>query len=253
MTWPVGLDDLMTQPRPESKIASVRAALIDLDGTLVDTLGDFTVAINAMLADLQLPPVSHQVVEHAVGKGSAHLIDSVLKVALAHANTAQTAIDLVALNQLGWQHYQRHYRAINGQHATVYPGALEGLQQLRSCGLPLACVTNKPTEFAVALLQATQLDGFFSHVFGGDSFPEKKPHPMPLLKACEALGTLPAHTLMVGDSVNDAQSARAAGCPVVLVSYGYNHGVPVDQAQPDALISCLTDLVPLLSCPATRL
>ncbi len=235
----------------------MQAALIDLDGTLVDTLGDFTVAINAMLADLQLPAVTRQVVEHAVGKGSAHLIDTVLKVALTLSDTAQAAIDLVALNQLGWQHYQRHYRAINGQHAPVYPGALEGLRQLQAHGLKLACVTNKPTEFAVVLLQAKALDGFFSHVFGGDSFPEKKPHPMPLLKACEALGSLPTRSLMVGDSRNDAQAARAAGCPVVLVTYGYNHGEPIEAreagAQPDALISCLTDLVSLLSCPTARL
>lgn len=242
---------------PAHTLAPIQAALIDLDGTLVDTLGDFTVAINAMLADLHLPAVSRDVVEHAVGKGSAHLIDSVLKVALALSDTAQAAIDLVALNQLGWQHYQRHYRAVNGQHAQVYPGAAEGLQQLQAGGLKLACVTNKPTEFAAALLKAKQLDGFFSHVFGGDSFTEKKPHPMPLLKACEALGTSPAHTLMVGDSRNDAQAARRAGCPVVLVTYGYNHGVPLEAmdagAQPDALISCLTDLAPLLSCRAALL
>ena len=240
------------------------AAIIDLDGTLVDTMSDFVVALNLMLVDLSLPQVDRAVVEPLVGKGSEHLIRSVLDHVQnrpsAQVEQEQVAIDSGAdatLYAAAWSSYQRHYLAVNGQHAQVYPGAAEGLQQLQAGGLKLACVTNKPTEFAAALLKAKQLDGFFSHVFGGDSFTEKKPHPMPLLKACEALGTSPAHTLMVGDSRNDAQAARRAGCPVVLVTYGYNHGVPLEAmdagAQPDALISCLTDLAPLLSCRAALL
>jgi len=103
----------------------------------------------------------------------------------------------------------------------------------------VACLTNKPTAFARPLLAAKGLDGFFTHVFGGDAFERKKPDPLPLLKTCEALGTAPAHTLMVGDSGNDAQAARAAGCPVVLVRYGYNHGQPVEAAGADALVDRL--------------
>ena len=98
---------------------------------------------------------------------------------------------------------------------------------MRARGLRLACLTNKPGEFARDLLAATGLGGHFEHVFGGDAFARKKPDPLPLLKTCEALDTEPAATLMVGDSRNDAAAARAAGCPVLLVTYGYNHGEPV--------------------------
>jgi phosphoglycolate phosphatase len=218
------------------------AALIDLDGTLIDTLGDFTVALNRMLVDLALPPVDSSAVQVSLGKGSAHLISSILKMALPQASTAQAAIYTVAIEGAAWQHYQRHYLAINGQHAPVYEGVVQGLQQLQARGVRLACVTNKPMAFTVPLLQAKGLSPFFSHVFGGDSFPEKKPHPMPLLKACEALGSTPARTLMVGDSSNDAQAARAAGCPVVLVTYGYNHGLPVREVDADGFVDSLAML-----------
>ena len=95
----------------------------------------------------------------------------------------------------------------------------------------LACLTNKPLAFAQGLLKAKGLDVYFEHVFGGDSFARKKPDPLPLLQTCQALGTLPQNTLMVGDSSNDAQAAHAAGCPVVLVTYGYNHGEPIRAVQ----------------------
>jgi phosphoglycolate phosphatase len=113
---------------------------------------------------------------------------------------------------------------------------------LRDRGWRLACLTNKPGAFALALLQRKGLAGYFSQVFGGDAFERKKPDPLPLRKTCEALGTSPARTLMVGDSSNDAQAARAAGCPVVLVNYGYNHGEPVETAKPDGVIASLDEL-----------
>ncbi len=226
------------------------AAIIDLDGTLVDTLGDFVVALNRMLADLSLSPVERSVVGTRVGKGSEHLIRSVL----AHVLDRPAALDGRAPQVIhkeataaqlfpdAWSSYQRHYLAINGQHASVYPGVLEGLQLLQRQGLKLACLTNKPTAFALPLLKAKGLDGFFSRVFGGDSFERKKPDPLPLLKTCEALGSLPARTLMIGDSSNDAQAARAAGCPVVLVTYGYNHGQPVRGVDADGFVDTLAAL-----------
>ncbi len=115
-----------------------------------------------------------------------------------------------------WAAYQDHYRRVNGQHSAVYPGVFEGLERLRNQGWALACLTNKPTEFAEQLLQAKGLRSKFSVVFGGDAFARKKPDPLPLLKTCEALHAA-AHTLMIGDSSNDARAARAAGCPVWLV------------------------------------
>ncbi|MDW5441521.1 phosphoglycolate phosphatase [Polaromonas sp. SM01] len=226
------------------------AVIVDLDGTMVDTLGDFVVALNGMLTDLSLPPVDRAVVEPLVGKGSEHLIQSVLVYVLnrplAQEERAQSAINLEAnaarLFPTGWASYQRHYLAINGQHAKVYPGVLEGLQQLKAQGLKLACLTNKPTAFALPLLKAKGLDGFFNQVFGGDAFERKKPDPLPLLKTCESLGTTPDRTLMIGDSSNDARAARAAACPVVLVTYGYNHGEPVRAVDADGFVDSLAEL-----------
>lgn len=223
------------------------AAIVDLDGTLVNTMGDFVVALNLMLAELPQrvsgalasPTLDTATVSRLVGKGSEHLVKSVLKLLQAHITSAPSAIDSVATYELAYASYQRYYASINGQHATVYPGAVEGLQGLQRAGLKLACLTNKPLGFANALLKRKGLDGFFSGVFGGDSFERKKPDPLPLLKTCEFLGTQPARTLMIGDSSNDARAARAAGCPVMLVTYGYNHGVPAHTVDADGFLDRL--------------
>jgi len=208
------------------------AAIVDLDGTMVDTVGDFEQALARTLADLGLPPVDRAFIARTVGRGSMHL----LAQTLAHAGGAP------GLLAAAWTHYQRHYAAVNGAHADVYPGVREGLAALRGRGWKLACVTNKPRAFALALLDAKGLLPLFEQVFGGDSFERHKPDPLPLRKTCEALGTLPGRTLMVGDSRNDCEAARAAGCPVVLVGYGYNHGEPVADARPDRVIDRLDDL-----------
>lgn len=215
------------------------AVIIDLDGTMVDTLGDFAEVLNRMLGDLELPPIAAQHIERMVGKGSEHLLRSVLNHVLEHMGKAPTAIEIEALYAHAWPSYQRHYLAINGHYARVYPGVEAGLQALRHAGLRLACLTNKPTSFALPLLRAKGLEGYFEQVFGGDSFDRKKPDPLPLLKTCEALQTAPARTLMVGDSSNDAQAARAAGCPVVLVTYGYNHGLPAQAVDADGYVDSL--------------
>jgi len=209
-----------------------QAAIVDLDGTMVDTLGDFVAVLRLTLTELGLPLVDRAFVEHTVGKGSEHL----LRRTLAHVGGDPALYDAACAA------YQRHYLDLNGQHSDVYPGVLDGLQRLRDAGLRLACLTNKPVAFARPLLASKGLDGFFELVFGGDSFARKKPDPLPLLETCKALGTLPAHTLMVGDSSNDAQAARAAGCPVVLVTYGYNHGEPIRAVPALAHVEALTAL-----------
>ena len=217
------------------------AAIVDLDGTMVDTLGDFAASLDRMLDDLSLPRVAPAAIETMVGKGSEHLIHSALVHVIASPDADAKAR---ALFGRAWERYQHHYLAINGRHSAVYPGVIDGLKALRAQGLRLACLTNKPTSFAKPLLVDKGLDGFFELVFGGDAFERKKPDPLPLLKTCEAMGTAPARTLMIGDSSNDARAARAAGCPVVLVSYGYNHGEPVRGVDADGFVDSLAELVP---------
>nr|WP_175541858.1 phosphoglycolate phosphatase [Polaromonas sp. YR568] len=226
---------------------SFDAAIVDLDGTMVDTLGDFAQALNLMLADL-LPgdaPAARldaAAIERMVGKGSEHLVKSALQHVQGQMGGVDASVRLVDRYEQAYAGYQKHYAGINGRYSTVYPGVVDGLQALQQAGLQLACLTNKPVGFARELLKLKGLEGFFSQVFGGDSFERKKPDPLPLLKTCESLGTVPARTLMVGDSSNDARAARAAGCPVVLVTYGYNHGEPVRDVDADGFVDSLAGL-----------
>jgi phosphoglycolate phosphatase len=219
-----------------------KAAIIDLDGTLVDTLGDFEAALNCMLHDLGLPPIEREAIERMIGKGSQHLIRSVL----AHAHAAPS------LHEQALAAYQKHYSSINGTHSTVYPGAADGLLALKRRGLRLACLTNKDTPFARALLETKGLHRFFDGVFGGDLFERIKPDPLPLQQTCQALVALPSQTLVIGDSSNDARAARAAGCPVVLVTYGYNHGEAIRAVDADGFVDSLVDAAAMLkpACPA---
>ena len=214
----------------------LQAAIVDLDGTLVDTLGDFAVALNATLSELSLPSLDAAHIELMVGKGSEHLIRSAL----------QAVGGSPGLYDAAWDGYQRHYFEVNGKHSAVYAGVEEGLRLLRREGLRLACVTNKPTRFAVELLERKGLAGKFEAVFGGDAFERKKPDPLPFIRTCAALGSAPERTLVVGDSSNDAAAARAAGCPVVLVSYGYNHGEPIGCVDADGFVDSLAEIGRLL-------
>jgi phosphoglycolate phosphatase len=215
------------------RLADFDAAIVDLDGTLVDTLGDFVAVLALTFADLRLPPLPRQAVERYIGKGSEHLIERSLQ---------HVGADASLLYATAWEAYQRHYAVVNGDHADVFPGTVEGLQRMRSRGLKLACLTNKPGAFAEALLRRKGLDRYFAVVFGGDAFERKKPDPQPVLMTCQALATTPPRTLVIGDSSNDAEAARAAGCPIVLVSYGYNHGRPVAEMDADGVIDRIDQL-----------
>lgn len=229
-------------PLPEATLRALRAAIVDLDGTLVDTVGDFEVALGAMAADLGLAAVPRAFIQKTVGKGSEHLITRALAEVGAPASLYDQA----------WARYQCHYLQVNGRHSEVFPGVREGLAGLAGRGLRLVCLTNKPGAFARPLLEAKGLAPFFEHVFGGDAFARKKPDPLPLLEACRVLGAEPQRVLMVGDSSNDAAAARAAGCPVVLMSHGYNHGEPVRDVDADAVFDRLDELLPLLGPVAGR-
>ncbi|NDY91074.1 phosphoglycolate phosphatase [Ideonella livida] len=200
--------------------------MVDLDGTLVDTLGDFDAALNRMLAGLGLPGVDRAFIERTVGKGSEHLVRRTLAEVGAQESRYEAA----------WTLYQDSYAAINGECSSVYPGAREALAAWQAAGFRLACLTNKPGEAARTLLQRKGLDVFFEVTFGGDAFARKKPDPLPLLSTCAHLGVDPSRALMVGDSENDVLAARAAGCAVAVVPYGYNHGQPIASAGADWLM-----------------
>lgn len=204
-----------------SFLRNLRAAILDLDGTLVDTVGDFHLALHAMLADLQADAARVDVafINQTVGKGSEHLVQRTL----AHVGLACDG----KVYEHAMQRYQHHYGRVNGEASQLFPGIPEGLEILRDRGWTLACLTNKPGRYARELLQRKGIAGHFVQVFGGDEFARKKPDPLPLIETCRVLGRPTSEVLMIGDSQNDAQAAHAAGCPVVLMTYGYNHGQPI--------------------------
>jgi phosphoglycolate phosphatase len=215
-------------------LAGVRAAIIDLDGTMLDTLPDFQVAVNRMRADFDLAPISQQQIGQMIGKGSEHLIHCVLALDYAGAELARQLAPALAS-------YQRHYLDINGQHSALFPDVVAGLQAMRAQGLRLACVTNKPIAFAKPLLEMKGLASYFELVYGGDSLPRKKPDPLPMQTVCRDFGLEAATVVAIGDSENDAMAARAAGCPVLTVPYGYNHGQSIHETDSDGIVTTLLD------------
>lgn len=208
----------------------LHSATFDLDGTLVDSIPDLAAACHAMLAELGQPPRSDDDIHRFVGKGMAVLVERCL--------TWESAPQ-AALLEAGIAAFRRHYAEMNGRASSLYPGVVDGLEAFRARGLRLGVVTNKPAAFTGPLLEAMGLAGYFGVVVSGDTLPFKKPRPEPLLHACVLLGAAPDLNLHVGDSHNDIEAARAAGCPVLCVPYGYNEGRPVDSADCDALVSDL--------------
>ncbi len=218
---------------------AIRAAIIDLDGTMLDTVPDFHVAINAMRAELDLAPITQERIALMIGKGSEKLIRDVLALDFDAAGVEQRFGQAMAA-------YQRHYLAINGQHATLYIEVVEGLQALKAQGLRLACVTNKPIAFATPLLAQKGLAGYFEVVYGGDSLARKKPDPLPLLTVCADFALAPSQVVAIGDSSNDAEAARAAGCFVLTVPYGYNHGRSIHETDSDGIVTSLLNAAGLI-------
>lgn len=221
-------------------VGPIRAAIIDLDGTMLDTLPDFEAALNGMRADLGLAPLTQAVIKPLIGKGSEKLVRDALLLDWDAARVDAAFADALA-------GYQRHYLAINGAYSTLFDGVLDGLEALKSLGLRLACVTNKPMAFTTPLLAQKGLDGWFELVYGGDSFPKKKPDPMPLLGVCSAFDLPPSSVVAIGDSSNDAEAARAAGCFVLTVPYGYNHGRPVQEINSDGIVGSLLEAAQLIA------
>jgi phosphoglycolate phosphatase len=197
-----------------------RGVLIDLDGTLMDTAPDLAEAVNRMRTDLAMAPLPLERVASYVGKGADVLVHRALTDDLAGRASEHDFARGRAL-------FFSHYHAVNGERSIVFAGVPQALRRLRAAGLRLACVTNKPREFTVPLLARVHLAPLFTATVAGDDVPEKKPHPALLLEACRRLQLAPADCLMIGDSVNDALAAHAAGCPVVLVETGYNEGASV--------------------------
>ena len=222
-----------------------RAVMFDLDGTLLDSAADLACAANCMLAELGLPLRNESLLATFIGKGIARLVER--SIAGRVDGTADAALVARALPI-----FERHYERESGRQTTVFPGVVEGLEALKVGALPLACVTNKAARFAEALLDKTGLACYFDLLVGGDTLERKKPDPLPFTFVCERLGVLPAQALVVGDSENDVAGARAAGCAVVCVPYGYNEGRPIESAGCDGVVQSVLEAANLVLSARAR-
>ena len=219
---------------------AIRAVLLDLDGTLLDTAPEIAAAAADMLAELGLEAVPPAMVRNFIGKGIPSLVRRTLEQSLGRVPDERRIGS-------GIESFFFHYEKRNGLLATAYPGVLEGLTTLHTMGFGLACVTNKAARFTVPLLKSTGLEAFFSAVISGDTAARKKPAADPVLAACRQLGVAPDEAIMVGDSTNDALAARAAGCGILLVPYGYSEGVDVQTIDCDGIVPTLLHVAGLLS------
>ncbi len=219
----------------------IHAVLFDLDGTLLDTANDIALALQRALADRGMPAPSPQQVRLMIGRGAPLLVERAAKA-------LDLPLDVAAKAQVldGFFHHYGQMQERNESAAQAYDGVLPALQQLHAAGVPLGVVTNKQQVFAQALLKMRGMAAWFQVVVGGDTCERRKPDPQPLQFAAAQLNSLPAHTLMVGDSVNDVTAAQAAGMHVACVPYGYNEGQDPRQLPADVHLDSLAELPALL-------
>lgn len=208
-----------------------KAVLLDLDGTLLDTAPDLAAAINATLAGQGIDPLPEHVVRDFIGRGIPHLVERSLVAAGPPLPCERLEPALIS--------FGGHFARLNGRASRPFPGVIEALERLRAAKLRLACVTNKASAFTTPLLEKTGLATYFDAVSTSDQVGSRKPDPGLILYACRALGVAPHEAAMIGDSANDAEAARAAGCPVLLVSYGYSEGRDVRSLDSDGVVATL--------------
>lgn len=216
----------------------VAAIVIDLDGTLLDSAPQLAEAANRMLREIDYAPVSQELLASYIGNGIGWLVKRALTGEM-HATPD------AALYEHALPIFQKHYADLL-LDSKPYDGAIEGLEAMRAAGFRLGCITNKSARFTGPLLEGTGLAKYFDIVVSGDTLPEKKPHPLPLQYAAKFFGVPVEKLLVIGDSLNDTLAARAAGCPIFCVPYGYNRGEPVETLDMDAVINNLSAALPLI-------
>ncbi len=215
----------------------IKAVILDLDGTLIETAGEIALALERTLAELGRPALARASVEALIGRGVRSLVERALE------GSAGDTVDL----DRAVERFEHHYAATVGTTAGLYPGVLVGLRKMREARILLAVVTNKPRAFTLRLLDRLEVAGFFAAIVAGDDGVRRKPHGDMLRAACEAMRVAPGSTVMIGDSENDVLAARAAGCAIWCVSYGYNEGRSPDTLRCDRRVATIDDAAALLA------
>ena len=213
--------------------------LIDVDGTLVDSVPDLAYCVDEMMQQLGMPTHGEARVREWVGNGVERLVRRALIGQLDGEPDD-------ALFEKAYPIYLELYAQNTSKRSVLYPGVKDGLDYLKAAGYKLGCVTNKAAQFTLPLLKDLGVFDYFGIVVSGDTLPVKKPDPGPLLHVAEHFGVSPARSTMIGDSVSDVKAARAAGFQIICMSYGYNHGMDIREAQPDAVIDSMAELKGLL-------
>lgn len=223
----------------DRSVFKVNAVVFDLDGTLIHTAPDLARAVNRMRKDLGMSTLPENDVMNWIGNGATRLV----KRALTESWDGEPEAELF---EKGHALFHRHYLEGVCEHSEPYPDVRDALIALKARGFRLACVTNKPQAFTEPLLEELELDGFFETVISGDSLAKKKPDPLPLTHICDLFGIAPQDAILIGDSVNDVRAAKAAGMPVICVTYGYNQGLDLTKYDPNAIIASFKELADIL-------
>jgi len=217
---------------------NVKAIVVDLDGTMLHTSPELCEAANRMLRDMDYASVSQELLASYIGNGISWLVKRALTGEM-HATPD------AALYDHALPIFEKHYTELLLQ-SKPFGGVIEGLDAMKAAGFRLGCITNKVERYTLPLLSGTGLAKYFEIVLAGDTLPEKKPHPLPLLHAAKFFNVPVEQLLLIGDSLSDTVAARAAGCPVICVPYGYNHGEPVETLDLDAVIADLPAALKLI-------
>ena len=217
---------------------NLSAIVIDLDGTLLHTAPELAESANRMLRDMGRTAVSQDLLMSYIGNGISWLVKRALTGDM-HAEPD------AALYDKALPIFEKHYTELLLQ-SKPFNGVIEGLDAMKAAGFRLGCITNKVARYTEPLLKGIGMAKYFDIVLSGDTLPEKKPHPLPLLHSAKFFGVPIEKLLLIGDSLSDAQAARAAGCPIICVPYGYNHGEPVENLNVDAVIPDLLAAMKLI-------
>ncbi|MDC0696248.1 phosphoglycolate phosphatase [Klebsiella pasteurii] len=241
------------------KLQNIRGVAFDLDGTLVDSAPGLTAAVDNALYALELPMAGEERVVTWIGNGADVLIQRALtwarqERAALRAAQGKPSVDHDDIPQAEQQAilrklFDRYYGEVAEEGSFLFPAVADTLGALHAKGLPLALVTNKPTPFVAPILASLDIAKYFTVVIGGDDVKNKKPHPEPLLLVAEKLGLAPGELLFVGDSRNDIQAAKAAGCSSIGLTYGYNYGEPISLSEPDYIFDQFNELLPAFGLP----
>lgn len=214
--------------------------LIDVDGTLVDSVPDLAYCVDEMMIAVGMSSHGEDAVRNWVGNGVERLVRRAL---IGQLNGEPDDV----LFEKAYPIFLNLYKDNTSKRSHLYDGVKEGMEFLKNSGYILGCVTNKAEAFTLPILRDLGIADYFKSVVCGDTLEKKKPDPLPLLYSAEKLGVFASESMMLGDSMSDVKAARAAGFSIICMSYGYNHGEDIYLSKPDEVIDSMAELEGILS------